>query len=696
MKKNKGFSLSMLVMCCLVFLGVFITVACCTIGYIRYTKVIEQVYNDKAYQIAYSAIEDFDGDLIDSWFTKVRNASEEELPDVREEIMDSEEYQEYLRAVSILRREMKANYIYMGDQRDAEGNVTTTLLYMIDADNPDDAYDPFVPGDIGETEEKFLGDSIKIYETGERSTNYFYNHSSFGYNTSAIAAIKNSQGKVIGILGVELAMSELGALRTQFIVNTSLFSILIMAFLVIVDVFLIRRFVLKPIGQIVRETETFVENDVEVSKVLGTIRGNREVETLAEGILKMEENINTYITDITKITAEKERISAELDVAANIQSSMLPCTFPVAPNNEHVDIFATMTPAKEVGGDFYDFFFIDKTHLAIVMADVSGKGVPAALFMVIGKTLLKDHTTLGRDLGEVFSEVNNLLCESNSEGLFITAFEGVLDLETGEFRFVNAGHELPFIYRKNTGKFEAFQTKHGFVLAGMEGMKFKGGEFTLAPGDKLFQYTDGVTEATSASNELYGMERLEKILNEVKDESPCDILPDVKADIDAFVGEAPQFDDITMLCFEYKKRMGDNHQLTVDAVVDNVPVVTKFIDEKLEAADCSLKAQTQIDVAIDELFSNIAQYAYKNSDALGKASVDVEIVEDEHKSVKITFTDNGKPYNPLEKEDPDVTLGAEERDIGGLGIFIVKKTMDDMKYEYVDGKNVLTITKRID
>jgi len=252
--------------------------------------------------------------------------------------------------------------------------------------------------------------------------------------------------------------------------------------------------------------------------------------------------------------AREMKSSAELNVATNIQKSMLPCIFPAFPERCEFDIYATMDPAKEVGGDFYDFFMVDDRHLAIVMADVSGKGVPAALFMVIGKTLIKDHTLPDRDLGEVFSKVNNLLCESNSEGLFITAFEGVLDLVTGEFNFVNAGHEMPFICKAG-GNFEPYKIRPGFVLAGMEDMKYKAGTMHLDPGDKIFQYTDGVTEATNANNELYGMERLDAILNKVKDETPHGILPAIKEDIDKFVGEAPQFDDITMLCLEYKERM---------------------------------------------------------------------------------------------------------------------------------------------
>ena len=255
------------------------------------------------------------------------------------------------------------------------------------------------------------------------------------------------------------------------------------------------------------------------------------------------------------LSASREmKSAAELNVATNIQASMLPCIFPAFPDRPEIDIYATMDPAKEVGGDFYDFFMVDERHLAIVIADVSGKGVPAALFMVIGKTLIKDHTTPGRDLGSVFTEVNNLLCESNSEGMFITAFEGVLDLVTGEFIYVNAGHEMPFI-SKAGGNFEPYKIRAAFVLAGMEDMRYRAGTMTLEPGDKIFQYTDGVTEATDSNNKLYGMERLGAILNKVKDGAPDEILPAVKKDIDEFVGSAAQFDDITMLCLEYKKKM---------------------------------------------------------------------------------------------------------------------------------------------
>ncbi len=423
------------------------------------------------------------------------------------------------------------------------------------------------------------------------------------------------------------------------------------------------------------------------------VRQNDEIGDLAAAFNGMAGSLDRYIHDLTAVTAEKERIGAELDIARHIQASMLPCIFPPFPDRREFDIFASMDPAKEVGGDFYDFFMVDDTHLAVVMADVSGKGVPAALFMVIGKTLIKDHTTPGRDLGEVFMEVNRLLCEGNGEEMFITAFEGVLDLETGQFNFVNAGHEMPFIYRKG-GRYEPQKIRPGFVLAGMETTRYRMGTMTLEPGDKLFQYTDGVTEATNAAGELYGMERLEAVLNRNAAASPDGLLRAVKADIDGFVGGAPQFDDITMLCLSFRELMtaSDPDEMTVDATLENIPAVTAFVEEHLAAADCPAKAQMQIDVAVDEVFGNIARYAY--APGTGQATVRVDL-EQAPPAVRLTFTDRGKPYDPLAKADPDVTLSAEDRALGGLGIFMVKKTMDGMEYEYKDGQNILTIRKRL-
>ena len=247
-----------------------------------------------------------------------------------------------------------------------------------------------------------------------------------------------------------------------------------------------------------------------------------------------------------KDSTEKQQIASELSVATHIQTSMLPCIFPAFPERTEFDIYATMNPAKEVGGDFYDFFLVDDDHLAVVIADVSGKGVPAALFMVIAKTLIKDHAQQGAQPEEVFTEVNRLLCEANDEGMFVTAWMGVLELTTGHLAYVNAGHNPPLL-RRNGGKYEFLRTRSGFILAGMDGMRYRPASLELLPGDAVYLYTDGVTEATNENRQLYGDQRLCDTLNAHADSGPETLLKIVKDDVDAFVGDAPQFDDITML-----------------------------------------------------------------------------------------------------------------------------------------------------
>ncbi len=374
----------------------------------------------------------------------------------------------------------------------------------------------------------------------------------YGYLASAYVAILDSAGVPVALASVDISMEIINQQLLTFVGGAVLVSCLILVVSAVAYYYYVRHIVIRPAGILHDAAEKLVKDEMDdLDNFSIDIHSGDEFEDLAQAFQYMTVELSEYIKNLTEVTAEKERIGAELDVAAQIQSSMLPCIFPAFPGKKEIDIYATMNPAKEVGGDFYDFFMVDDRHLAVVMADVSGKGVPAALFMVIGKTLIKDHTQPGKPLGEVFSDVNNLLCDSNSEGLFITAFEGVLDLETGEFFYVNAGHEVPYINRAGEG-YQPYKVRPGFVLAGMEDMRYKEGSLILQPGDRIFLYTDGVPEATNRENELYGNERLYRILNQNKDRTPKELLPEIKADVDLFVGEAPQFDDITMLCLEYK------------------------------------------------------------------------------------------------------------------------------------------------
>ena len=280
------------------------------------------------------------------------------------------------------------------------------------------------------------------------------------------------------------------------------------------------------------------------------VQRNDEIGDLAVSFNDMAGSLKQYIADLTRVTAEKERIGAELNVATKIQADMLPRIFPAFPGRTEIDIFAAMDPAKEVGGDFYDFFLVDDDHLCMVMADVSGKGVPAALFMVIAKTLIKNQAQLGKSPAEILYNVNNQLCDGNEMEMFVTVWLAILDMSTGKGVAANAGHEHPALCRKN-GKYELVEYRHSPAVAVMEEMRFKEHEFTLYPGDHLFVYTDGVPEATNAEKELFGSERMLTALNRQPDANPRKVLKHVRQAVDDFVQDAEQFDDLTMLCLEY-------------------------------------------------------------------------------------------------------------------------------------------------
>ena len=276
-----------------------------------------------------------------------------------------------------------------------------------------------------------------------------------------------------------------------------------------------------------------------------------EIGQLAKRFNDMQDSLKEYMENITKVTAEKERIGTELNVATQIQADMLPRIFPAFPGRTEFDIYASMDPAKEVGGDFYDFFMVDDDHVALVVADVSGKGVPAALFMVIAKTLIKNRTQLGGGPAAILTDVNNQLCEGNEAQLFVTVWLAIVEISTGKGLAANAGHEHPVLRHKD-GTFDFVEYRHSPAVATMEGIRFREHEFQLQPGDTIFQYSDGVTEATNANNELFGNDRLRDALNQVPGAETDELLRIVRDNIDGFVKDAPQFDDITMLTLAYR------------------------------------------------------------------------------------------------------------------------------------------------
>ncbi len=386
----------------------------------------------------------------------------------------------------------------------------------------------------------------------------------FGWLMTAMTPVLHQDGSMAGYVMADISMTEVMNTRQTFLIALAALMAVLTAGFIVLFLLILRRQVLRPLELLTQATGDFIQNNEETlsqgtaAANVPEIRTGDELEQLADAFRRMEEDMITYIRSLMTITAEKERIGAELNVATQIQADMLPRLFPAFPERPEFDIYATMDPAKEVGGDFYDFFLVDDDHLAVVAADVSGKGVPAALFMVIAKTLIKNHAQNRERPGDVFTNANVQLCEGNDAGLFVTAWMGVLELSTGEFVYVNAGHNPPLLKRAG-GSFEWLKSRPGFVLAGMEGVRYRENRLTLEAGDRLFLYTDGVTEATNSGLELFGEARLQAALNERRELPVKALLTELKSCLDKFVGEAEQFDDITMLGLEYRGKGGEEH-----------------------------------------------------------------------------------------------------------------------------------------
>lgn len=343
--------------------------------------------------------------------------------------------------------------------------------------------------------------------------------------------------------------------QMEGIVHSAMVGVLALSALILLGVLFFAevrsRKITEPITRLTKEVAVIGQGNLDHTVEMHT---GDELETLGNAFNQMTKSLGEYMENLAEVTADRERIATELNVASTIQSSMLPCIFPAFPDQKDFDIYADMHPAKAVGGDFYDFFKTDENHLWVVIADVSGKGVPAALFMVIAKTMLKNYAGFGASPAEVLAIVNNRLCENNEADMFVTVFIGVFEISSGIFTFSNAGHNYPLLYRKG-GAFDWLKSSPDFVIAGMEGMKFRDNRVAIHPGDRLFLYTDGVTEALNRKEELYGDDRLIETLNrpETREMSIDELVTYMKADLASYADGAEQADDITMLVLEIRE-----------------------------------------------------------------------------------------------------------------------------------------------
>ncbi len=372
-----------------------------------------------------------------------------------------------------------------------------------------------------------------------------------GSHITAMMPVIGSNGRVVAVIGVQKSIQEfVRAINTfsQFVLLTIfIFSVM---FLGLFGTFVNHHFI-RPIAIMTKEVRRFAKGGEQPSDELLKINSKDELSVLAHSVHKMEYDICENIANLTKVTAEKERMATELNLASKIQMDMLPTDYPPFPERRDFDLFASMNPAKEVGGDLYDYMMLDDDRLLICVGDVSGKGVPAALFMGKCKTLIDSYASSDLTPGEIFIYANNQLCNGNETGLFVTCWLGIFTFSTGDLVFVNAGHPSPVLY--HDGKFEYLRSKPNLVLGGMEGMPYTEHLVTLSKGDRLLVYTDGVTEATDINEELFGEERLLAAVQGTENQNAPETVVNVRNAIDTFVGKAEQFDDITMLQFIWKE-----------------------------------------------------------------------------------------------------------------------------------------------
>ncbi len=418
---------------------------------------------------------------------------------------------------------------------------------------------------------------------------------------------------------------------------------------------------------------------------LPQIQSADEIGVLSEAFHKMRDSLQTHIEHEKHEVAEKQRRESELEIARQIQTSALPTDFTPAVTSAY-EVFAQMNAAKEVGGDFYDFFMTDDNHLAVVIADVSGKGVPASLFMMKAKALIKNKAQSGVAAEKVFTEVNQELCQNNDAQMFVTAFMGILDIRTGQLVCVNAGHNPP-LFKGASGKYEYLKIKHSLALGMMENIIYTPQTISMRWNDRIFFYTDGVTEAQNTAQEFYTDERLKKVLDKTTG-SVEDVLHRIRADVDAFAMGADQADDITMLGLAYFGII--QAALEVPADIQKLPKVMDFLTEQMKKAGIKPEKINAFLLAAEEIFANIAHYAYEGK--TGKAQI--EFYHNDQ-TLTVRFRDAGKAFNPLLKEDPNIRQDAQYRPIGGLGIFLVKKSMDKVNYEYDNGENILTVQMKV-
>ena len=453
------------------------------------------------------------------------------------------------------------------------------------------------------------------------------------------------------------------------------------------------------VRRITRPLQLFADSADEIAKghfqnELPVIKSQDEMQQLRNSFLQMQTSLVRQIEETKTVNEAKGRMESELLIARNIQMSMLPKIFPPYPERDDIDIYACLTPAKEVGGDLYDFFIRDE-KLFFCVGDVSGKGIPASLVMAVTRSLFRTESAHESNPAKIVGHINDNIAEDNESNMFVTLWVGVLDLPTGRLRYCNAGHCAPVLIGSGMGELPIVPNVPVGVVPGF---KFEVQEAIVCYGTTIFLYTDGLTEATDSNDKLFddqGMMDTAQQLYDAQNYEPLHVVETMEQAVKQFVGGAEQSDDLTMMAIQYRKKQKNirmQHSITLTNDLEQVPQLSDFVDMVCMEVGFEPTMVMQMNLAIEEAVVNVMSYAYPVGTV---GNVNIEAQADDER-LKFTIVDNGIPFDPTAKAEVDITLGVEERPIGGLGIHLVRQLMDSINYERIDGKNVLTLRKKID
>lgn len=532
-RSNMAIYITSSVVSLLVLFGIIV----CISGIVSFTNAFDEMNSTTTFHMAYTAASLVNGDHIKAYL-----AGEE-----------PEEYARTKRILDAYCHRMSVSLIYVIDVDQSDYERFVSVFNAVDNIVDDSNYVPWEIGHKRETtNEEYRKNYEALYAKEKEYATIYRLRPGQGLkpHITTIVPVTNSEGDVTALLCIQRPIHELETAIIRFMLHIVVIVLIMGALASHLAARSLAKWVFIPIKRVSDEASRFARENTK-GEELGDVSRFEEIDTLSRSIDKMETDMVNYIENLTAYTAERERIGMELSFAKNIQHSSLPAKFPAFPDRTDFDIYAYMKPAREVGGDFYNFRLLDDDHLAMWIGDVSDKGVPAALFMMAINIVINNRASMGGTPAEIMAFVNNNICEHNEANLFVTIWLGILEISTGRLTFVNAGHEEPALYRKG-GSFELYKTKHNVAVGVFPDIEYTNYDIHLGRGDKLFVYTDGVPEATDMFDKLFTTGRMLEALNRYRDGAPQEILEGVRKSVKEFVGGRPQFDDLTMLGFELK------------------------------------------------------------------------------------------------------------------------------------------------